>query len=88
MVDRDHIDPLALEILLREWGMHTPRSMLTQQASDTLAAVASHGFEMCVGYKDGGGALLKYPECTKHGPCAVKTICRAWRGTQREKKDE
>jgi len=59
-----------------------------KKASDTLRAVAEHGLEMCVGYKDDGGTLLKYPECTRHGPCKVKMVCRAWRGTQREKKDE
>lgn len=82
--DRQHVHPLALQCLDRdiyredEW-VNAGMPVLTERASRTLAAVEEYGFEMCIGYKDDGGTLLPYPECTKHGPCRIKTICRAWR---------
>jgi len=87
--DRQHVHPLALAVL----DAKTPQLLLdASQAHDmggtplliprtsaVMAAVSEYGFEMCVGYKDDGGTLLPYPDCTKHGPCKIKTICRAWR---------
>jgi len=88
MSERDYIHPLAYGVLheTREHKSSRVKAweadgapLLTPRASAVLRAIWEHGFEMCIGYKEDGGTLLKYPECTRHGPCSVKTICRAWR---------